>query len=1231
MSGPESTESLLGYMKLREDNDPFVYQKIEEWVLAQKISNNLPAAQQIPCNKAAALLVCRFARAFQQRLSPPGSHENKDKTTQRTDATALASETAITTSAPVPEDKTTPIVEKNSTTTPSSITSPKQTSNETAVSSPTENTAKLTDSNNSVPKPATPAKTPNLKSLMQRRVKVTKNVQLAVQFIGSDLLKVLQVQKYAPTIVDVVDFNLLLLANEEKIQEIYGIFLAAIGDKLEGSDPSTSVFFGVFALQSLQALRSQSIAMFELAYDFDYIYETCHQTESFARCVNTLNPTLPPPPPSIIVPQFAPDTEARNICWKLARLLALKDDNVSSKTDPDGKRRRRNHVITSAASILFAASLGQAKLELSKPAEASVHATAPNSVEPPAKKQKTDEKGPIDFVDLASLATTDLGYFIARNSYNNPDFTSITTAEIRSQLFKIYGAIDKLKTVRDYEKGESTFNGNEASNASIFACFPRDKVHFFLQNYRTIIHELESEAQMNLQINPDVTVKTTSQTDEKKTQVTVRMAIANVMMMFPMVLGEPWGIHRDASKITCKLLCKGEGKKPLLQQAASVAVVLECTYKKSNAKPTRSHGTSDVIMDPTGTHGSLDAIVVDPPPQEPPPPPRPPVLLKIGDIEPPIISDSMELNEWTLSILSLSVVKPSDSLLMYLGETDRSLGDGSSCLHDVIVPVLNRGLLRVQGALRSTTSGSMSSDTRLTVGRKDGQVYVSGQIDEATQLCASVVGFYYHSLEAIIIDQMERMEFLGSFGSLLRSESFHRALLACCYACTLKGAGTTQKLRMNGSHKDTTVHLLMETIESSPYTFLKVTEALRRALVVTSDPSKKKLGSPIVPGLPVVLQKHLQKLEVQLVDSIVWATSSSSRSEGSLATTIKTMKGLPGAWPPDVLEATLPEELADSQDVSSILIDEKYKPPFCASTEANFLSYVLRKLLKISFFRIQAICAALKLSRETQIQTQVLVAFRYLLRHHFDLFYDRHIDQLILCTIYGVCRVIGVQPEVTFGKLMDAYIVVRTNDQGERACRVILRHVKLVSNENDHRPEGKVVGNLIVFYNQVYVPRMQKHFTMSTSLKASSAEYRKRHPLQRRNGSSSVAQSKSDATSDITMVGNTATNGHTEAIQENSGEKKTANPTIASKAATTDTQKGDGSAAAEIIAIQGEKEEFTEDAKDNRSDAIVVARIDDGKDVIVVEKASIDSAKPTENGTQKRTFSSMGGPKYHLN
>ena len=90
-----------------------------------------------------------------------------------------------------------------------------------------------------------------------------------------------------------------------------------------------------------------------------------------------------------------------------------------------------------------------------------------------------------------------------------------------------------------------------------------------------------------------------------------------------------------------------------------------------------------------------------------------------------------------------------------------------------------------------------------------------------------------------------------------------------------------------------------------------------------------------------------------------------------------------------------------------------------------------------------------------------------------------------------------VQPEITFAKIIDAYLAIRGEEQGERACRLIVRHIKLASSENENRNDVNVVGNLVVFYNQLYVPMMQKYFLGSRSLKQSSTMYQKRLATQR--------------------------------------------------------------------------------------------------------------------------------------
>ena len=54
---------------------------------------------------------------------------------------------------------------------------------------------------------------------------------------------------------------------------------------------------------------------------------------------------------------------------------------------------------------------------------------------------------------------------------------------------------------------------------------------------------------------------------------------------------------------------------------------------------------------------------------------------------------------------------------------------------------------------------------------------------------------------------------------------------------------------------------------------------------------------------------------------------------------------------------------------------------------------------------------------------------------------------------------------------------------------MIVRHVKLTTAGNEIQPASKASGNIVDFYNTIYVPKMQKYFLGSKSLKKSAELY----------------------------------------------------------------------------------------------------------------------------------------------
>lgn len=1082
----QGLEMMLEIMKLAAPNDPQVFRSLKAWTdvepwKSHATPQSVPPEKADLCRTLSTMLLMRLLRAFEKRADPNITQQSEPDDTSR-------------------QQKQQQQLAENGGSGPSSAHAQVLPGFAPAVTvAPTV--------------PPVAKKFPSVADMMKRSVKVTRVVREAIEFVGSDMLRLLQVIPAATTLADVTACCLKMLSvSDDRLKTFYRVFtdsnMAIKEQPHDVVDPSEPTKFGVFALQSLQEMQLQVISRYETAYDHDCIFETAYSNipsfKSSIEAIHGTGPLLPDSAPATAA--VTPDTEARNVSWKIARFLALKQDFSSEIGDEDDRRtkmwHRRKHIVDCASAIAFSVELGQLNQVI--------------------KGTFSDTQGPRDQSDEIAHATAPLMAFLASNTDKKGQaLAPVTREEIRASLTKVRKLMMSLPCI---PKNSPWF---QFGPTVPFWGLPLEVQRYIMENYIKLLSEMISKVQTEILY---------SSTPESARPS--RTPLSRCLFLFPMVVGEQWGIHRDSPILTSKHFCTGTSTRVSLASKDSVALVMKVkpsraptsskkrqpssqpsgseppakrmqqqsslqresstqrlqqqTAKRTESLPKRSDPTTKPMGQSTKP-STQNTLCISKQPQAKP---RPPKIVKMSDVDPPVVNDAMELNEWTLSVLSLSVIKPSDSLLTLLGEHDRRRGDSMTCLHELIIPVLNRGISRVSKSLQmAQLPVAPNAAGQIFVGKRDGRVYVNGSVNEDIQLCASVVGFFYHSLEAIMNDQLKRLEFLGPFNALMQSESFHRALLAICYACVLKGVGATQRLQIDASYKDCTVFILLETIECNPYTFLKVTEALRRALVATDDESRRISGSPLIPRLPTILHQYVQKIEVQLLESVVWAqTMPSTKSEPTLMITVKSMQSLPGSWPPDVLAPILPEELIDVSSEPAKISEIRFKPTFSASSEANFLTYILRKLLKIGMHRIQKIFAALDMSNETLLHTQTYVAFRFCLRNHIDMLYERHIDQILLCTIYGICKVmnvksVGSQHSITFGQIIDAYCDERAADQGQRTCRVIVRHVKLASSDDEVRPRGDFFGSVIDFYNQVYVPKIHRHFLRSKSLRQSIAEY----------------------------------------------------------------------------------------------------------------------------------------------
>jgi hypothetical protein len=480
-------------------------------------------------------------------------------------------------------------------------------------------------------------------------------------------------------------------------------------------------------------------------------------------------------------------------------------------------------------------------------------------------------------------------------------------------------------------------------------------------------------------------------------------------------------------------------------------------------------------------------------------------------VTPPIITEGMELNEWTVSILYLEVVKPSRNLKTYL---EASSEEGEQKWHEVMLPVLNRTLLRLS---QENMADKPTRIAAVSVGMEpEGQVNIFGEMTPDKQLCKAVVALYYHSLEAVLFCESARLA-VQAHPRIVLNDVFHRALLACCCSVVVKAVGATQKVRTSVNLQTLQIYSILHITESNPYDCLKVSESFHRAL--TLETARGKLGSPLIFALPRILQREAKQTEVQILDSLLWARDpkfidsmpdkieefeeKSDKEKESDAVCL---------WPPEILAPTLREEIED-------LGGEKARTDFPTPEHPDFaeykcVSYLLRKLLRFAFHRIQALCKVLDVPHDLPVATQVWVAFRYLLRHNIDLLYDRHVDHWILCSLYGVGKTLKLKPDISFARIIEAYVSVRGQELGDVTCQRIVRHIKISTGSN----ANATIGNVIVLYNKVFVPSMKEHLLKSRSLKRSilevvEAQTLSSKPVASRSGTTSARSSDDGAAS----------------------------------------------------------------------------------------------------------------------
>ncbi|KAK2665965.1 hypothetical protein Ddye_004539 [Dipteronia dyeriana] len=443
----------------------------------------------------------------------------------------------------------------------------------------------------------------------------------------------------------------------------------------------------------------------------------------------------------------------------------------------------------------------------------------------------------------------------------------------------------------------------------------------------------------------------------------------------------------------------------------------------------------------------------------------------------PVKTAAVSTSKWLQTSISPLPSKPSAELEKFLVLGDRNLVNGvttrANIVLEAIFPRTSWRDLFVSWSIQNVNfMDSLTSEEKRI---------------EALKL-------YYKVLESICTSEAKKCS-AKDLSWLLSNDKFHRCMLACAAELVL-----TAHTRVN----------------------LLFPEVLERIGITAFDMSKViEIFIRQEESLPRELRRHLNSLEEKLLESMVWEKGSSLYNslivaKPALSDEIKKLQLLAETMPPlhnismnnNVASGGLPHQqqtlhkhnLSAGQDPETgvvykcggvIVKDDDPPTPASPHVESQPTSLSLKstfssptqlktpnegsapvdaavnvffeKIAKLAAFRISSMSERMKLPQ--QIRERIYLLFQQILTRETYIFFNRHIDQIILCCFYAIAKISHLN--LTFKEIKNNYI-----KQAQSRCQVICcMFVNRSSQGNANIGQNRV--GIITFYNDMFIQNVK--------------------------------------------------------------------------------------------------------------------------------------------------------------
>ncbi|XP_074073222.1 retinoblastoma-associated protein isoform X1 [Macrotis lagotis] len=324
------------------------------------------------------------------------------------------------------------------------------------------------------------------------------------------------------------------------------------------------------------------------------------------------------------------------------------------------------------------------------------------------------------------------------------------------------------------------------------------------------------------------------------------------------------------------------------------------------------------------------------------------------------------------------------------------------------------------------------------------------------------VRLYYRVMESMLKSEEERLS-IQNFSKLLNDSIFHTSLLACALEVVMATYGRST-YQSHDSGTDLSFPWILNVLDLKAFDFYKVIESFIKAEA----------------SLTREMIKHLERCEHRIMESLAWQSDSplfdlikqSKEREGPVDHPFEPTSTLnlplqhnhtaadlylsPVRSPKKKGSATRINSTSNAEPQTSA--SQTQKPP-----KSTSLSLFYKKVYRLAYLRLNTLCSRL-LSDHPELEHIIWTLFQHTLQNEYELMRDRHLDQIMMCSMYGICKVKNI--DLKFKIIVTAYKDL-THAIQETFKRVLIR-------------EGQY-DSIIVFYNLVFMQKLKTNILQYAS------------------------------------------------------------------------------------------------------------------------------------------------------